>query len=167
MPYNVLGGQEVLELSKRRPVDLATLSTVDGISDIKLANYGAAIIQVGLCAGRRVLRLFGGEGTLTMSLPQLSSDTFTLWIPLSVREVARTGRDGACRDSTEKINARDVPYFVGEACLSGGGERVRVVDRDAVVAIWPFPDRRSSAVVVPSWWRLLCQVADGRHHSSP
>ncbi|CAN0219814.1 unnamed protein product, partial [Scytosiphon promiscuus] len=46
MPYNVLGGQEVLQLAKRRPVDVATLSTVDGINDAKLANYGAEILQM-------------------------------------------------------------------------------------------------------------------------
>lgn len=58
MPYNVLGGQEVLQLAKRRPVDLATLSTVDGMSDTKLANYGAEILQVGVSCRKFLGLLF-------------------------------------------------------------------------------------------------------------
>lgn len=33
-------------LCKRRPVDLATLKLVDGMSDKKVADYGADIIKV-------------------------------------------------------------------------------------------------------------------------
>lgn len=45
-PYNVLGGQVLKALCKRRPVDLATLSTVDGMAHKKVADYGAEIIKV-------------------------------------------------------------------------------------------------------------------------
>lgn len=33
-------------LAKRRPIDLATISTVDGMSEKKVADYGADIIKV-------------------------------------------------------------------------------------------------------------------------
>eukprot|EP00903_Cladosiphon_okamuranus_P019699 g18102.t1 len=46
MPFHVLGGPVVRELCKRRPVDLATLKSVDGMSDKKVADYGAHILQV-------------------------------------------------------------------------------------------------------------------------
>lgn len=45
-PYKVLGAQVVKELCKRRPVDLATLKSVDGMSDAKVASYGADVIKV-------------------------------------------------------------------------------------------------------------------------
>lgn len=48
-PYNVLGGQVLKALCKRRPVDLATLSTVDGMAHKKVADYGAEIIKVCVC----------------------------------------------------------------------------------------------------------------------
>lgn len=48
MPFHVLGGQVVKELCKRRPVDLATLKSVDGMSDKKVADYGADILEVRL-----------------------------------------------------------------------------------------------------------------------
>jgi len=35
-PYNIIGGQVVKELAKRRPIDLATLSTVEGMSEKKV-----------------------------------------------------------------------------------------------------------------------------------
>lgn len=46
-PYNVLGGQVLKQLAKRRPLNIATLSTVDGMSQKKVADYGNEIIQVG------------------------------------------------------------------------------------------------------------------------
>lgn len=52
--YNVLGGQVVKALCKRRPVDLGTLKSVDGMSDKKVADYGADIIKVGTEWGRTV-----------------------------------------------------------------------------------------------------------------
>lgn len=45
-PYNVLGAQVLRQLAVRRPVDLATLPTVDGMSEKKVADYGAEIIAV-------------------------------------------------------------------------------------------------------------------------
>ncbi|CAM9733368.1 unnamed protein product, partial [Laminaria digitata] len=45
-PYNVLGGQVLKELAKRRPIDLPTLATVDGMSEKKVSDYGADIIKV-------------------------------------------------------------------------------------------------------------------------
>ncbi|CAB1105367.1 unnamed protein product [Ectocarpus sp. CCAP 1310/34] len=46
MPYNVMGGAVVRELSKRRPVDLATLTSVGGMGETKINKYGAEIIEV-------------------------------------------------------------------------------------------------------------------------
>lgn len=54
-PYNVLGGQVLKALCKRRPVDLATLSTVDGMAHKKVADHGADIIKVCVCVGGGVL----------------------------------------------------------------------------------------------------------------
>ena len=42
----MLGGQVLKELAKRRPVDLPTLATVDGMSEKKVLDYGADIIEV-------------------------------------------------------------------------------------------------------------------------
>lgn len=44
--HNVLGGNTVMALCRRRPVDLATLKLVDGMSDTRVADYGADIIKV-------------------------------------------------------------------------------------------------------------------------
>ncbi|CAM9820322.1 unnamed protein product, partial [Ectocarpus sp. 4 AP-2014] len=46
MPYNVMGGAVVRELSKRRPVDLSTLTSVGGMGETKINKYGAEIIEV-------------------------------------------------------------------------------------------------------------------------
>eukprot|EP00752_Nemacystus_decipiens_P004929 g4486.t1 len=44
--FRVLGAPVIKELCRRRPVDLATLKSVDGMSDMKVADYGAEIIKV-------------------------------------------------------------------------------------------------------------------------
>lgn len=45
-PYNIIGGQVVRDLAKRRPIDLATLSTVEGMSEKKVSDYGSQIVKV-------------------------------------------------------------------------------------------------------------------------
>lgn len=45
-PYNVLGAQVLRQLAVRRPVNLTNLHTVDGMSEKKVADYGAKIISV-------------------------------------------------------------------------------------------------------------------------
>lgn len=40
-------GQVLKELAKRRPIHLAILPTVEGMSGKKVSDYGADIIQVG------------------------------------------------------------------------------------------------------------------------
>ena len=44
--YNVVGAPVLKELARRRPVDLATLSTVEGMSEKKVSDYGEEIIKV-------------------------------------------------------------------------------------------------------------------------
>lgn len=53
--FRVLGAPVVKELCRRRPVDLATLKSVDGMSDIKVAVFGAEIIKVRVEWGRAQL----------------------------------------------------------------------------------------------------------------
>lgn len=51
-PFHILMGPVVKELCRRRPVDLATLKSVDGMSDTKVADFGAEIIKVRVEWGR-------------------------------------------------------------------------------------------------------------------